>query len=71
MTQCEKILRHIAERGSITTWEAMRDLGVMRLASRVCELRKTGHPIVAERVESVNRWGEKVHFNRYRLGGIQ
>ena len=38
MTQCEKIVKYIEEFGYITAWEAMKDLGVMRLASRIYDL---------------------------------
>lgn len=34
MTQCEKIVRHLEDCGSITPLSAMREYGIMRLASR-------------------------------------
>ena len=66
--QKERILRHLEDYGSITSAEAMQNYGIMRLASRVDDLRKAGHPIIAERVEGVNRFGERVHWARYRMG---
>lgn len=44
-TQAERILDYIREFGSITQIEALRDLGCMRLASRISDLRKQGYPI--------------------------
>lgn len=41
-TQCERILDYISDFGSITSFEAMRDLGCMRLASRICDLKRQG-----------------------------
>ena len=35
MSQVEKILRHIEMYGSITPLEAMKEYGIMRLASRM------------------------------------
>ena len=32
ITQCERILRHLNDFGSITSLEAMQDYGIMRLA---------------------------------------
>lgn len=66
-TQNERILAYIDEFGSITQLEAQRDLGVMRLASRVCDLRKKGYNIVSERETVKNRWGEDCPIKRYRL----
>lgn len=65
--QKERILRHLEDFGSITSAEAMQDYGIMRLASRVDELRKQGHPIVTEVVEGRNRYGEKTRWARYRM----
>lgn len=65
-TQEEQILDYIVEFGSITPLEALRDLGVMRLASRISTLRKT-YPIRVEMVGDTNRRGDRVHYARYSL----
>lgn len=66
-TQNERILDYIREFGSITQLDALKDLGVMRLASRVSDLRKQGYNIISE-IESVkNRYGESCHIKRYSL----
>lgn len=67
MTQEQRVMEYITDFGSITALEAMRDLGIMRLASRVADLRMSGKPIVTEMVEVENRYGEKTHIARYRL----
>ena len=66
-TQAQRVLDYIQEFGSITQLEALRDLGVMRLASRVSELKKNGYKIVGEKVSVSNRWGEKCYIKRYSL----
>ena len=69
MSQSERILKYMEEFGSITQIEALNDLGVMRLASRISDLKKLGFPIISE-VEAVkNRSGESCHIKRYRLEG--
>ena len=68
MTQSQRILRHLEDYGSITQMDAIRDYGIMRLASRVNDLRREGHPIVTEVVEGRNRYGEKTRWARYRMG---
>lgn len=45
MTQNEQVLDYIRKHGSITALEAMRELGIMRLASRINELINLGVPI--------------------------
>lgn len=42
MNQCETILRHLRDYGSITSLEAMQEYGIMRLASRISDLKKIG-----------------------------
>ena len=68
MTQNERIVRHLEDFGSITSMEAMQDYGIMRLASRVNDLRRDGVPIVTEVVTGTNRYGEPTRWARYRMG---
>lgn len=69
-TQNQRILDYIAEFGSITQFEALRDLGVMRLASRVSDLRKLGYPITSTIEPVKNRFGETCHIKRYSAGDL-
>lgn len=64
-TQNERILEYIDERGSITQLEALRDLGVMRLASRISDMRKKGINIKSEILIVKNKYGEKCRIKRY------
>ena len=66
-TQNERIIAYIREFGSITQLEAIRDIGVMRLASRISDLRKRGYQITSDFVPVENRWGEKCRVKRYKL----
>jgi hypothetical protein len=67
LTQCEKILRHFRDYGSINPLEALRHYGIMRLASRITDLKKRGYLIISEPKKSVNKYGEIVRFSVYRL----
>lgn len=67
MTQCKCILRHLKTYGSITSLEAMQDYGIMRLASRVSDLKKAGVAIRVEMVSGKNRFGEPTCYARYIL----
>lgn len=66
--QVERIVDYMNQFGSITQFEAMRDLGVMRLASRMSELRKMGFPIEDTMIPVKNRFGETCYIKQYRLG---
>lgn len=65
--QEERVLAYINDFGSITQLEALNDLGVMRLASRISDLKKKGYPITSN-VEAVkNRYGENCYIKRYSM----
>lgn len=59
-----KILNYMNEFGSITTWDAFRDLGCTRLSEYIRQLRKD-MIIEDEWVQTTNRYGEKVQYKRY------
>lgn len=67
VTQAQRVLEYINEFGSITQLEAIRDLGVMRLASRVSDLKRSGIPIKSEWEPVKNRYGEVSNIKRYSL----
>lgn len=67
VTQAHRVLDYLDEKGSITQLEALQELGVMRLASRISDLRKRGYPIRSDVVAVKNRWGESCYIKRYSL----
>ena len=72
--QADRIMKYIADHGSITSDDAKDHLGVARLASRICDLKHGAYvkygevPIIAVREECENRFGEPTHRHRYYLG---
>ena len=67
MTQCERILRHLNDYGSITSREAMLEYGIYRLASRISDLKKQGYRFNVSFESMKNRYDEMTHFAVYRL----
>lgn len=65
MTQKQQVLNYIDRFGSITQLEAIRDLGIMRLASRVSDLKRDGHKIKKTMVKNKNRFGKTIHYAKY------
>ena len=66
-TQCDKVLEYMRRYGSITQLEALRDIGCMRLASRISDLRYQGYAIGRRMKTSKNRDGDDVYFAEYYL----
>lgn len=67
MTQNERIIRHLRDYGSISSLEAIQEYGILRLASRISDLRKAGVPIRRDMVSGKNRYGESISYARYFL----
>ncbi|MDE6504841.1 MAG: helix-turn-helix domain-containing protein [Clostridia bacterium] len=67
-SQAERIIQYMRDFGSITSREAMNDLGCMRLASRISELRKDGYEINRRMIKVRNRYGESCTVAEYYLG---
>ena len=67
-TQNERIIEYINKFGSITQLQALQDLGVMRLASRMSDLKRLGYPVVSKKETVTNRFGEKTPIARYSFG---
>lgn len=67
MTQNERVLDYMKKVGPITHIEALSELGIMRLASRINDLKKQGYSIKSEMVSKKNYKGETIRFARYSL----
>ena len=67
MTQCERILRHLNDYGSITSRTAMVEYGIYRLASRISDLKKMGYRFDVSFESAKNRYDEVTHFAVYRI----
>ena len=65
-----RILNHLVENGSITTWEAIKEYGCTRLSQYIYLLRNKGYLIEDRQVSSVNRFGEKVSFKQYYIKDV-
>jgi regulator of RNase E activity RraA len=65
MTQSERVLEYIRTHGSITQLEALGEIGVMRLASRISDLKRRGYNITGTMVTVKNRWEEPCRVKRY------
>ena len=67
VTQRDRVLQFIKDFGSITSYQAYTELGCTQLASRISELKERGYVFEKTRIETKNRYGEKTHYDEYRL----
>lgn len=51
-TQRQRVLERLKERGSLTTREAVIEMGIMSLPKRIEELRKAGYQIATMWVDA-------------------
>lgn len=64
--QTERILKRL-EQAPLTAGEAITELGVMRLAARIHDLRNAGYAISCETVVVPNRFSEESRVARYSM----
>lgn len=67
LSQQKRILAYCAEHDGITSLDAVRDLGIMRLASRINDMRSSGIKITDEWVTMPNRFGDETRFKQYYI----
>lgn len=65
--QREQVLDYIREFGSITSFDAFVDLGIVCLPKRISELKRDGYTFDIKIEKSKNRYGKLVFYNRYSL----
>lgn len=66
-SQKERVLKYIEKYGSISSFEAYRDLGITQLGARIWELKKDGVKIRTRWKALYNRYLEKVTYKEYYL----
>ena len=64
-TQKEKVLKHLQNFGSITSWDAIELYGATRLSAIIYLLRQEGHKISSKTEKGRNRYGHPVQFAKY------
>lgn len=67
ITQRDRILQYIRQFGSISSWEAYKELRITQLGARIKELKEEGYEFKTEWESSTNRYNEKVDYKRYYL----
>lgn len=71
ITQTQAVLMYLEENGSITTLQAFSELGILRLASRINDLKRMGYKFDCKTEKVSTRYGGSTRIKRYRLGESQ
>lgn len=69
-TQNQRVIDYMTQYGGITQIQALSDLGIMRLASRISDLRSKGYDIKKETITVRNRFEEECRVARYSMRQI-
>lgn len=69
MSQATDVIEFIRKHGSITTKQAMDELGCYRLASRISDMKTAGIPVEREMVTVPRRDGTTARVARYTIPG--
>lgn len=67
MNQTDELYRYLLDHDSITPMKALRELGIMRLASRISDLKKRGVVIDKEMVEVRAKNGRRCKVASYSI----
>ena len=66
-THYTRLLEYLKKHKTITSLQAIRDLGNTRLSATIFELRKDGYTIDSTDIPVPNRWGTKTMVAEYKL----
>ena len=66
-TQCARMLNYIDEHGSISTMEAILELGIVNPSARIAELKKDGWEIEMTMKNGRNRFDEPCRYAVYTI----
>ena len=69
MSQAMQVIDFIKNHGSITTKQAVDELGCYRLASRIADMKAAGIPIEREMITVPRRDGTNTRVARYSIPG--
>lgn len=68
-SQCDRLLTYLKSGKCITSLQAFNELGIVRLGSRIHELKKRRDDIKEKWIIVTNRFGEKCRVKGFYLEG--
>ena len=68
-TQKEEVLRHLMTYRTITSFEAIKEYNITRLADKIYQLRKEGFNISSTLKKFTNKYGNTSSYSIYKFVG--
>ena len=65
--QVDAILWHLENKKTITSWEAIQEYGITRLADKILKLRRNGYIIESVPYKKITRFGTPTTISEYTL----
>lgn len=65
------VIRHLKQKGSITSWDAIRLYGATRLSAIIFNLRDRGYLIDSIWLDGKDRFGNPGRYVKYIFKGLQ
>lgn len=69
VNKTQMVLKHLKEKGNITSWEAIQMYGATRLSAIIFNLKDRGYLIDSVRMESEDRYGNISRYAKYIYKG--
>jgi hypothetical protein len=66
-TQKEEVLLHLITYGTITSFDAIKEYNITRLADKIYSLRKEGYNITSDLKKFKNRYGNTSNYSIYKF----
>lgn len=68
--QIRRIIGYLETHNGITSYEAIKHISVMRLASRISDMKNLGYVVHDAWVSGENKYGEKYRAKKYWIEGV-
>jgi len=62
------VLNHLKSKGHITSWYAIENYKITRLAAIINDLRKEGYSIITHKLKKINTTGKSSKYAKYVYG---
>lgn len=69
ITKTQRVIEHLLEKGSITSWDAIKLYGATRLSAIIFNLRDRGFVIDSVYLDDTDRFGNPSRYVNYILRG--
>ena len=67
INQNDRIIRHLKDYKTITSWEAIQEYGITRLSARIKDIKDMGYIIDDEWLTNTNRYGDTISYKQYKI----